>query len=43
MIALDYTALGHPVRIKIAPLEYDNLFVIVLKTNGDPLVLRLRY
>jgi broad specificity phosphatase PhoE len=36
-------ALGHPVKIKIAPLEYDNLFMIVPKSDGDPLVLRLRY
>ncbi len=36
-------ALGHPVKIKIAPLEYDSLFVIVPESDGAPLVLRLRY
>jgi len=36
-------ALGYPVTVKIAPLEYDSLFVIVPKSGGEPLVLRLRY
>lgn len=36
-------ALGHPLKVKIAPLEYDNLFVIIPKSDGNPLVLRLRY
>lgn len=36
-------AFGYPVKVKIAPLEYDNLFVIVPKSGGEPLVLRLRY
>ena len=34
---------GHPVDIKIAPTEYDNLFVLVPKDTGPPTVLRLRY
>jgi phosphohistidine phosphatase SixA len=34
---------GHPVDIKIAPTEYDNLFVLVPKETGPPTVLRLRY
>ena len=36
-------ALGHPAKIKIGRLEYDSLFVIVPKSDGAPLVLRLRY
>ena len=36
-------ALGYPVKVKIARLEYDSLFVIVPKSGGEPLVLRLRY
>jgi broad specificity phosphatase PhoE len=36
-------ALGHPEAIKIAPLEYDNLFVVIPKINGNPLVVRIRY
>jgi len=34
---------GHPKDIKIAPNEYDNLFVLVPKDTGPPTVLRLRY
>jgi broad specificity phosphatase PhoE len=34
-------ALGYPIDITIE--EYDNLFVIVPKSDGSPLVLRLRY
>ncbi len=36
-------ALGHSADITIAPTEYDNLFVIIPKGDGGPLVLRLRY
>lgn len=36
-------ALGHPETIEIAPLEYDNLFVVIPKIKGNPLVLRIRY
>jgi broad specificity phosphatase PhoE len=36
-------ALGHPETIKIAPLEYDNVFVIIPKGEGIPLVVRIRY
>jgi broad specificity phosphatase PhoE len=36
-------ALGYPVDITIAEKEYDNLFVIVPKRDGSPLILRLRY
>ncbi len=36
-------ALGYPAWSKVGSLEYDNLFVIVPKTNGAPLVLRLHY
>ena len=34
---------GHPEDIKIAPIEYDNLFVLVPKDGSPPQVLRLRY
>ena len=34
---------GHPEDIKIAPTEYDNLFMLVPKESGPPTVLRLRY
>ena len=34
---------GHPADITIAPTEYDNLFVLVPKDTGPPIVLRLRY
>jgi phosphohistidine phosphatase SixA len=34
---------GHPVDVTIAPNEYDNLFVLVPKGTGPPMVLRLRY
>jgi broad specificity phosphatase PhoE len=36
-------ALGHPETIKIAPLEYDNLFVVIPKIKESPLVVRIRY
>lgn len=36
-------ALGHPVEIKIADSEYDNLFVVVPKGEGPPAVFRLRF
>ena len=36
-------ALGHPVEVTIALDEYDNLFVLVPKNEGSPMVLRLRY
>ena len=36
-------ALGHPAEIAIALHEYDNLFVLVPKSEGGPIVLRLRY
>ncbi len=36
-------ALGHPVDIKIQRKEFDNLFVVVPKSEGPPVVLRLRY
>ena len=34
---------GHPVDIKIAPTEYDNLFVLVPKDTEPPTLLRLWY
>jgi 2,3-bisphosphoglycerate-dependent phosphoglycerate mutase len=36
-------ALGHPAEVTIALHEYDNLFVLVPKSEGGPMVLRLRY
>jgi hypothetical protein len=40
-------ALEYPLDAKIAEdgqiREYDNIFVIIPKGNGSPLVLRLRY
>jgi broad specificity phosphatase PhoE len=36
-------ALGHPVEMKIAETEFDNLFVLMPKADGPPTVLRLRY
>jgi phosphohistidine phosphatase SixA len=36
-------AVGYPIDITIAEKEYNNLFVIVPKSDGSPLVLRLRY
>jgi hypothetical protein len=36
-------ALGHPEAIKVAPLEYDNLFMVIPKNKGNPLVVRIRY
>jgi hypothetical protein len=34
---------GHPADIPVAPAEYDNLFVLVPKDTGPPMLLRLRY
>lgn len=36
-------AFGYPVKVKIGRFEYESLFVIVLKSSGEPLVLKLRY
>jgi broad specificity phosphatase PhoE len=36
-------ALGHPSGIKILETEYDNLFVLIPKSEGTPLLLRFRY
>jgi len=36
-------ALGHPAEVTIPLHEYDNLFVLVPKSEGSPMVLRLRY
>ena len=36
-------ALGHPAEVAIALDEYDNLFVLIPKSEGGPMVLRLRY
>jgi broad specificity phosphatase PhoE len=36
-------ALGHPLEVTIPLDQYDNLFVIVPKNEGSPMVLRLRY
>lgn len=36
-------ALGCPVDFKIAPDEYDNLFVVVPRANGPATLIRLRY
>ncbi len=36
-------ALGYPLKVKIAPLEYDNLFTVIPKSNSNPIVLQLRY
>ena len=36
-------ALGHPSEFTIQLHEYDNLFVIIPKSEGSPMVLRLRY
>lgn len=36
-------ALGHPLDVKIGRQDYGNLFVVVPKAEGPPLVLRLRY
>ena len=35
--------LGHREEVRIGQLDYDNLFVIIPKSDGDPLVLLLRY
>jgi len=37
------TAFGYPKKIKIAPLEYDNLFMIIPKSGSEPLVFQIRY
>jgi broad specificity phosphatase PhoE len=36
-------ALGHPVEVNIPETEFDNLFVLVPKSDGPPTLLRLRY
>jgi broad specificity phosphatase PhoE len=36
-------ALGHPEAIKVAPLEYDNLFMVIPKNKSNPLAVRIRY
>jgi broad specificity phosphatase PhoE len=36
-------ALGHPAEVTIPLHEYDNLFVLIPKSEGSPMVLRLRY
>lgn len=36
-------ALGHAADIKIPETEFDNLFVIIPRTEGVPTVIRLRY
>ncbi len=36
-------ALGHPTAIKILETEYDNLFVLIPRSDGAPLLLRIRY
>ena len=36
-------ALGHPADITIAPKEFDDLFVILPKSDSAPIVLRLHY
>ena len=35
--------LGHPVDIKIEPQDYNNIFVVIPKSDGAPTFLRLRY
>ena len=36
-------ALGHPAEIKIPETEFDNLFMLISKSEGTPTLLRLRY
>ena len=36
-------ALGHPEPITIASEEYDNVFLIVPRSDGPPMLLRLRF
>jgi broad specificity phosphatase PhoE len=36
-------ALGHPGEVTIALHEYDNLFVLIPKSEGSPMLFRLRY
>jgi broad specificity phosphatase PhoE len=36
-------ALGHPLEIEIPETEFDNLFVLIPKSEGPPILLRLRY
>jgi broad specificity phosphatase PhoE len=36
-------ALGHPGEIVIAPQDFSNLFVLVPKSDGPPMLLYLRY
>jgi broad specificity phosphatase PhoE len=35
--------LGHPVDVHIPETEFDNLFVLIPKAEGPPIVMRLRY
>jgi hypothetical protein len=36
-------SLGYPGDVTVAPTDYNNLFIIIPKGDGDPLVLRLHY
>ncbi len=36
-------ALGHPAEIKIPETDFGNLFVLIPKSEGPPILLRLRY
>jgi broad specificity phosphatase PhoE len=36
-------ALGHPGEVTIALHEYDNLFVLIPKSQGSPMLFRFRY
>jgi hypothetical protein len=36
-------AFGYPKKIKLTPLEYNNLFMIIPKSGGEPLVFQMRY
>ena len=36
-------ALGHPVEVTIPNEEHDNVFMIIPKSDGAPIVLHLRY
>jgi phosphohistidine phosphatase SixA len=36
-------SIGHPTSFKIPETEYDNLFVLIPKSQGEPLLLRFRY
>jgi broad specificity phosphatase PhoE len=37
------TQLGHPDKVEIDPQQFDNLFVVVPRPVGAPIVLRLKY